>query len=122
MGYPAPLTEYPFDSVRAMQNMLLTGQRARYPNVTMIYPHGGGALPYLANRIASVAALDVLGGLNPLETMQELKGYYFDTASSTSKVQLGALKEFAGVEKILIGTDCESSSGPCSRGAFISLK
>ncbi|KAL2859321.1 amidohydrolase 2 [Aspergillus pseudodeflectus] len=105
MGYPAPLTEYPFDSVRAMQNMLLTGQRARYPNVTIIYPHGGGAIPYLANRIASVSALDVLGGLNPLETMQELKGYYFDTASSTSKVQLGALKEFAGVEKILVGTD-----------------
>jgi hypothetical protein len=88
----------------------------------MIYPHGGGALPYLANRIASVPALDVLGGLNPLETMQELKGYYFDTASSTSKVQLGALKEFAGVEKILIGTDCESSSGPCSWEALISLK
>jgi hypothetical protein len=80
----------------------------------MIYPHGGGAIPYLANRITSVAALDVLGGLNPLETMQELKGYYFDTASSTSKVQLAALKEFAGVEKILVGTDCKLGLGPSS--------
>ncbi|KAL2784782.1 amidohydrolase 2 [Aspergillus keveii] len=105
MGYPAPLTEYPFDSVRAMQHMLLTGQRARHPNVTIIFPHGGGAIPYVANRIASVSSVDVLGGLNPLETMQELKGYYFDTASSTSKIQLAALKEFAGVEKILVGTD-----------------
>jgi predicted TIM-barrel fold metal-dependent hydrolase len=124
MGYPAPLTEYPFDSVRAMQNMLLTGQRARYPNVTMIYPHGGGAIPYLANRIASVSSLDVLGGLNPLETMQQLKGYYFDTASSTSKIQLGALKEFAGVEKILVGTDCKLRGAMCPilLGVLIGLK
>jgi predicted TIM-barrel fold metal-dependent hydrolase len=114
MGYPAPLTEYPFDSVRAMQNMLLTGQHARYPNVTMIFPHGGGAIPYLANRIASVSALDVLGGLDPLETMKELKGYYFDTASSTSKIQLAALKEFAGVEKILVGIDCKLGLEPSS--------
>jgi predicted TIM-barrel fold metal-dependent hydrolase len=113
MGYPAPLTEYPFDSVRAMQNMLLTGWRARYPNVTMIYPHGGGAIPYLANRIASVSALDALGGLDPLETMQELKGYYFDTASSTSKIQLAAL-EFAGAEKILAGTVSKLGLGPSS--------
>ncbi|KAL3458716.1 amidohydrolase 2 [Aspergillus heterothallicus] len=105
MGYPAPLTEYPFDSVRAMQNMLLTGQRAKYPNISMIYPHGGGAVPYLASRIASIASLDILGGLNPLETMAELKGYYFDTASSTSSIQLGALKEFVGAEKIVLGTD-----------------
>jgi predicted TIM-barrel fold metal-dependent hydrolase len=110
MGYPAPLTEYPFDSVRAMQNMLLTGQRAKYPNVTMIYPHGGGAIPYLANRIASITALDAVGGLNPVETMKELRGYYFDTASAFSEIQLGDLKEFVGVGKLLVGSDCEYSN------------
>ncbi|PYH81132.1 amidohydrolase 2 [Aspergillus uvarum CBS 121591] len=105
LGYGGPLTEYPFDSVRAMENMLLTGQRARYPNVTMIYPHGGGAMPYLAGRIAGVASLPALGALNPATVVAQLKGYYFDTASAYSAIQLQALKAFIGVGRIVTGTD-----------------
>lgn len=89
-----------------MEHMLLTGQRAQYPNVTMIYPHGGGAMPYLGGRIAGVATLDALGAHNPAETIAQLKGYYFDTASAYSAIQLEALKSFIGVEQIVIGTDC----------------
>ncbi|PWY64829.1 amidohydrolase 2 [Aspergillus eucalypticola CBS 122712] len=81
LGYPFPLTEYPFDSVRAMENLLLSGQRAKNPDVKMIFAHGGGAMPYLASR------------------------YYFDTASATSAIQLAAMKSFIGVEQILTGTD-----------------
>lgn len=110
LGYGGPLTEYPFDSVRAMENMLLTGQRARYPNVTMIYPHGGGAMPYLAGRIAGVASLPALGALNPATVVAQLKGYYFDTASAYSAIQLQALKAFIGVGQIVTGTDCKSSA------------
>jgi hypothetical protein len=41
LGYPDPMTEYPFDSIRAMENMLLTGQRANYSSINIIFPHGG---------------------------------------------------------------------------------
>ncbi|KAH8431615.1 amidohydrolase family protein [Aspergillus melleus] len=105
LGYPGPLTEYPFDSMRAMENMLLTGQRAVFPNVTMIFPHGGGAMPYLAGRIAGVTTLDALGALSPADTISQLKSYYFDTASAYSAIQLQALKAFGGVGRIVTGTD-----------------
>ncbi|KAK1145829.1 hypothetical protein N8T08_003775 [Aspergillus melleus] len=84
----------------AMENMLLTGQKATYPNVTMIFPHGGGAMPYLAGRIAGVTTLDALGALNPVETISQLKSYYFDTASAYSAIQLQALKAFGGIGRI----------------------
>ncbi|KAL5361449.1 cytochrome P450 [Aspergillus floccosus] len=105
LGYGGPLTEYPFDTIRAVENMLLTGQRQRYPNVTMIFPHGGGAIPYLAGRIAGVATLDELGALDPAHTIAQLRGYYFDTASAYSAIQLQALKAFGGVGRIVTGTD-----------------
>ncbi|KAH8689498.1 hypothetical protein BGW36DRAFT_308759 [Talaromyces proteolyticus] len=105
MGWPSPMTEYPFDSVRAMENMLLSGQRASYPNVTMIFPHGGGAMPYLATRIAGMSSLPFLGGLSVPESLAQLAGYYFDTASATSAIQLNAMKSFIGIDRILIGTD-----------------
>lgn len=61
MGYPLPMTEYPFGPVRAIENLLLTGQCANYPGVTMIFAHGGGAIPYLAARIAGMSSMPFLG-------------------------------------------------------------
>ncbi|KAI2733460.1 hypothetical protein CBS147332_475 [Penicillium roqueforti] len=104
-GWPIPMTEYPFDTVRAIENLLLTGQRAQYPDIKMIFAHGGGAIPFLATRIAGMASLSWLGGLSVVESLAQLAGYYFDTASSTSAIQLTALKSFVGVDQIVTGTD-----------------
>lgn len=102
------MIEYPFESVRAMENLLLTGQRAEYSNLSMIFPHGGGAMPYLAGRIGGLASLPFMGGLSVPESLAQLKGYLFDTASSTSVVQLLGMKEFFGsVSGIVLGTDCK---------------
>ncbi|PYI23524.1 hypothetical protein BO99DRAFT_428808 [Aspergillus violaceofuscus CBS 115571] len=105
LGYPLPLTEYPFDTVRAMENLLLTGQRARFPSVTLIFAHGGGAMPYLATRIAGLASMEFMGGRSVADSVAQLAGYYFETASATSAVQLAALKSFLGAGTILTGTD-----------------
>ncbi|KAJ6184908.1 hypothetical protein N7519_006209 [Penicillium mononematosum] len=104
-GWPIPMTEYPFDTVRALESMLLTGRRAQYPDIKMIFTHGGGAIPYLASRIAGMASLPWLGGLSVPESLVQLAGYYFDTAASTSAIQLTALKSFVGADQIVTGTD-----------------
>lgn len=100
------MTEYPFDSVRAMENMLLTGQRANYSDINIIFPHAGGAMPYLAQRIAGMASLSFLGSLSVVDSLNQFKGYLFDTASSTAPIQLISMNLFGGVNKIVTGTDC----------------
>ncbi|KAJ5951877.1 uncharacterized protein N7479_010290 [Penicillium vulpinum] len=105
LDWPIPMTEYPFDTVRAIENMLLTGQRAKYPDIKMIFAHGGGAIPFLATRIAGMASLPLLGGLSIPDSLAQLAGYYFDTAASTSAIQLTALKSFVGADQIVTGTD-----------------
>lgn len=107
MGYPIPMTEYPFDTVRAIENLLMTGQRAKFPDLKMIFAHGGGAIPYLATRIAGMASLSWLAGLSAAESIAQLAGYYYDTASSTSAIQLTALKSFVGADHIVTGMDCK---------------
>jgi hypothetical protein len=85
--------------------MLLTNQRANYSNINIIFPHGGGAMPYLAARIAEVATLE---GQNLLTSLSQFAGYLFDTASTTTKIQLDAMNTFfGGVNKIVTGTDCK---------------
>lgn len=108
IGLPSPLTEYPFDSVRAIENLLFSGTRAKYSDLNIIFPHAGGALPYLAARIALSATLPAFGSYNSTVVMEQLGSYYFDTASATSAIQLTALKMFGGgIDRIVIGTDCE---------------
>lgn len=105
------MSEYPFDSVRAMENLLLTGQRRDYSNIRLIFAHGGGAMPFVANRIAGQAGLVSKGNINASEALAPFQGYLFDTASATSAAQLLGMKEFYGgdVSKIVVGTDCEYS-------------
>ncbi|KAH8590501.1 hypothetical protein B0O99DRAFT_745221 [Bisporella sp. PMI_857] len=105
IGYPDPMSEYPFESVRAMENLLLTGQRANYSNINIIFPHGGGAMPYLGGRIAGIASLSFLGGITPATTLAQFKNYFFDTASAASAIQLAAMNAFGGISKIVTGTD-----------------
>lgn len=101
------MTEYPFDTVRVLEGMLLTARRAQYPDVKMIFAHDGGAIPYLASRIAGMASLPWLDRLSVPESLAQLAGYYFDTAASTSAIQLTALKSFVGMDQIVTGTDCK---------------
>lgn len=103
------MSEYTFDSVRAMENLLFTGQRRSYSNINIIFPHGGGAMPFVATRIAGMAGVVSNGSIDAFETLDQFRGYFFDTASATSAAQLWALKEYYGgdLSRIVLGTDCE---------------
>ncbi|KAL1845461.1 hypothetical protein Daus18300_014527 [Diaporthe australafricana] len=107
IGYPAGMSEYTFDSIRAMENLLFTGARRSYSNMNIIFPHGGGAMPFVATRIAGMASVVSDGGINASEALAQFRGYFFDTASASSTAQLWALKEYYGgdISKILLGTD-----------------
>jgi hypothetical protein len=111
LGYPPGMSEYPFDTVRAMENLLFTGQRRDYSNIRLIFAHGGGTMPFVANRIAGQAGLVSGGNVNASEALAQFQGYLFDTASATSAAQLLGMREFYGgdVSKIVVGTDCEYS-------------
>jgi predicted TIM-barrel fold metal-dependent hydrolase len=48
------ILEFPFDTTRAIIDILLTGTFSKFPNIRWIFSHGGGTVPMLAGRIASV--------------------------------------------------------------------
>ena len=51
LGRPRPMVEYIFDTARTVTDLLMSGVLERYPNLTVIVPHCGGALPVLADRV-----------------------------------------------------------------------
>jgi oligopeptide/dipeptide ABC transporter ATP-binding protein len=60
LGRPRLMIEFIFDTARAVTGLILTGTLTRHPGMNIIVPHGGGALPLLADRIATEPKFVVL--------------------------------------------------------------
>ena len=50
------LIELGTETTRAIASVLFDGTAARYPDIRFIFSHGGGTMPYLMTRFASLAA------------------------------------------------------------------
>lgn len=117
LGMPSALIEAPFETTRAVANMMYTGTLDRYPNIHYVLSHGGGTIPYLAWRIALVryiqegkkavmrALYDFYVRKGPQTGLNMLRTMYYDTALASSPYALKALQEFAGPSRIVFGTD-----------------
>lgn len=106
ISVPWGLIEFPFDTSRAVTNLLFTGTLERYQSIRYILSHAGGAIPYLALRLALGENLPGWPHENaPHGVLHYLKRLYYDTALSTSEQVLAALKEFVPTSQVLFGSD-----------------
>ena len=103
-----PVIEYPFDTTRAISNLLFTRAHKRFQKVRLIWSHGGGALPFLGARLAIQLSFPIAGSYNYNESIKDLKKFYYDTAAVWTKEQLAALKDFVGSDQIVTGSDGKS--------------
>jgi 6-methylsalicylate decarboxylase len=98
--------EYLFDTARAIASLIYNGSLARWPDVRFIFPHSGGALPPMAERVARMADRDRRLSPPPAtKAMAEVKSLYFDVASSTNPVTLAALLRLVPPTQVMFGTD-----------------
>jgi predicted TIM-barrel fold metal-dependent hydrolase len=106
LGLPNWFSEYVFDSTRALANMAIRGTFARHPDLTLIVTHAGGTAPYIANRIVN-AWREFPGGPEhaPEGPIAYLRRLYFDTASCGLGHALRLVRDFAGADRIVVGTD-----------------
>lgn len=96
--------EYPFDTTRAVIDFVLKDKVSRWPNIRWIMPHAGGTIPFLAHRIAVSGHWGSIKQ-NEDEIMNALKSFYYDLTLNNSDVNYRFLKDFAGVDHLLYGTD-----------------
>lgn len=109
LGLPRAILEFMFDTTRMMTNMVLSGAKRRYSDLTIIATHGGGAIPYLAPRIQGLASRRKPQPgqlqLSQEEIREGFASFYFDLTTATSKAQLAALLELVPTDRVLTGFD-----------------
>lgn len=99
-GIPAYAADFLLDTTRSAINLARQGCLERYPNLRIILSHGGGFIPYAAERIAGHCSSDgtILSG------MECLRKFYYDTALCGTSA-LPSLLAFANPERITFGSD-----------------
>ena len=105
-GISAAEIEYGTDTTRAIVRMVYGGAAKRYPDVRMIFSHGGGTMPYLIGRFVNrVARAKGGGGQQEHDFQAEVSKFFYDTAQTFNPVPMTALKHVVPISQILFGTD-----------------
>ena len=86
--------------------MHYTNRFARTPNVKYIMSHAGGSIPYLAARFAIIDEMDFIKGAEQRGTAADMfRRIYWDTALSATDPVFRLLRDVAGIDQVLFGTD-----------------
>lgn len=108
MAYvPASFTEYPQDTNRTVMSMLFSGTFTKTRDVKWIFCHAGAAVPLLANRVKSLAKIQVKNAaeLLPDGVDFELQRLYYETANAAFVPNMTALLKYVSISQVMFGTD-----------------
>jgi predicted TIM-barrel fold metal-dependent hydrolase len=106
LGLPDNLIDFPGDTNRVVAQLHYTNRFARTPSVRYIFSHAGGSIPYLAARLAIIDELGFIPGSDERGTAANMfRRMYWDTALSSSDPVLRMLRDVAGMNQVLYGTD-----------------
>ena len=114
------MIEFGTDTTRTIASLIFSGTTMRFPNITWIFSHGGGVMPYIIERFfQGGSSAEVVPGVvtkgqdgPPVknlptggDVLRELRKLYYDTAQASNPVAMGALRKVVPVSQILFGTD-----------------
>ena len=97
--------EWQTDTTRAIAQMIFGGAQERYPNVRMVWSHGGGTMPYLIERFTGMAKSPRLASKFPGGFETAAGRFYYDTAQVANVPAMSALTKVVPLSQILFGTD-----------------
>ncbi|MCP2281016.1 amidohydrolase family protein [Nocardia amikacinitolerans] len=104
LPYPRPMLEFFFDTTRTVTDLVLSGVFERYPNIEVIVPHAGAALPILASRVDVIGAR--MAGKEGQDPMRNaLRQLHFDLAGMPMPELLPALLSVADPSHLHYGSD-----------------
>jgi 6-methylsalicylate decarboxylase len=114
------IIEFAADTTRALAGLIFSRMTSRFPNITWIFAHGGGTMPFLIERFfQGGASAEIVPGIRtkgqdepPVkdqlsgdEILRELRKCFYDTAQISNPISLDALRKVIPVSQLLYGTD-----------------
>ena len=118
-----PLVGFTFDTTLAAAKLVFSGVVEKFPGITWVLAHLGGAIPYLAERLdrGYYAFSECCENISKLPS-EYLKSFYYDTVNFDPNCLKLAI-DFAGADHILAGSDYPHQIGSLEKmvGSLMAL-
>ncbi|MDV6263972.1 amidohydrolase family protein [Rhodococcoides yunnanense] len=114
LGQATPLIEVTFETARVITEMLYARVFSRFPAITFIIAHCGGALPGLSGRISLIGTEPWVANKHKVtaaELQSQMGQLFLDTAASATNANLAAALQMVPIEHLVYGGD---SGVPCT--------
>ncbi|WP_245633966.1 amidohydrolase family protein [Amycolatopsis jejuensis] len=112
LDHPVPLYEVAFDTARTVFDMIFRKLFTRYPDITFVIAHCGGAFPALTGRLRMLGDESwVPQGITAKEVDEQVSGLYLDTAATATVHALAPALETVGADRLVYGSDW---GAPCT--------
>jgi len=103
---PDAIIELATDTSRTIASLVFSGTTARYPDMRIILSHGGGTMPFLAERFIRLPLVNPkIAARLPHGVAHELRRFYYDTAQASHAAALNSLLTIAPASQVLFGSD-----------------
>ena len=103
---PDSVIEWGTDTTRTIASLVFSGTAARCPDMKIIFSHGGGTMPFLAERFTRVPLINKsLASRVPNGVEHDLRRFYYDTAQASHPMALASLMKLVPASQVLFGTD-----------------
>jgi aminocarboxymuconate-semialdehyde decarboxylase len=103
--YLANMLGNPFDTAIAVANLVFGGVMDRFPRLTFVLPHAGGALPFVSGRLQHGQSVrPETKGAAQKPFMEYLRRFYYDTITHDPRL-LRDLIDLVGVDRVMLGSD-----------------
>lgn len=101
-----PIAGFPFDTTLAAIQLVLSGTMAAFPDLKIVLGNLGGTVPFLAGRIDQgyISYPEAQGKLDRPPS-EYLKKMYYETAGMPGGGAVRLVIDFAGVDRVLFGSD-----------------
>lgn len=109
------VVEYDFDIARAIVSFLKNDGFRKYSNIRFIFPHSGGTLPVLANRVSETLPAK-RSETATADVMEQIRNLYFDVAHASYPAPFSALTKVVPLSQILFGSDYPIVPFPVTEG------
>jgi aminocarboxymuconate-semialdehyde decarboxylase len=110
-----PLVGFLLDTTLAAAHLVFAGIPDRYPGISWVLCHMGGAIPYLAERLdRGYEAFGECRAFISRPPSTYLKTFYYDTVNF-DPAAIALAVQFAGAERILAGSDYPHQIGSLAK-------
>ncbi len=112
-GLPPSAIEFATDTTRTVASLVFSGAANKFPNITWIWSHSGGTMPFLWSRFTrqQVDMGDQAKAVVPNGVLYEVQRHFYDTAQGHHEGAIAALRTLIPTSQILFGSDFPYRTG-----------